>query len=321
MRRLVIRPAYHPAASYVLVTPVHDERELLGELVGSIRAQELRPLRWVIVDDGSTDGTGEELARLALREPWIHVVTLARDERAAASPFRAPSPLRSPSPLRYGEVLAHGFLAAVELLEAEALAVEYVANVDADVRCPPNLFVEMLERCERDRMIGFASCRLTEVDDGESVAAFAHPCGSPRAAVRLWRRDCIEEIGLAPTPHWGSVTGLRARNRGWKTVVHDDLAAEVVRSDASRHGWWRGWHAIGEAVWFVGAHPLLVAAHAVLASARRRDLRGLALLSGYLGSALKKRRRSNDPELLEFYGHALPRQQLEDALARLPWRR
>ena len=97
--------------------------------------------------------------------------------------------------------------------------------------------------------------------------------------------------------------------------------SENLRSDASRHGWWRGWHAIGEAVWFVGAHPLLVAAHAVLASARRRDLRGLALLSGYLGSALKKRRRSNDPELLEFYGHALPRQQLEDALARLPWRR
>jgi hypothetical protein len=139
--------------------------------------------------------------------------------------------------------------------------------------------------------------------------------------VRLWRRQCIEEIGLSPTPHWGSVTGLRARNRGWKTVVHEDLAAEVVRGDASRHGWWRGWHAIGEAVWFVGAHPLLVAAHAVLASARRRDLRGLALMSGYLGSALRKRRRSNDPELLKFYGTDLPRQQLEHALARLPWRR
>jgi biofilm PGA synthesis N-glycosyltransferase PgaC len=315
--RLVIRSPTdtRKAASYVLVTPVHDERELIGELVRTIRAQELRPLRWVIVDDGSTDGSSDDLARLAAREPWIHVVTLARDERAAASPFRAPSPLR------YAEVLAHGFVAAVELLEAEALAVDYVANVDADVRCPPHLFVEMLERSERDRMIGFASCRLTEVDDGEPVAAFAHPCGSPRAAVRLWRLPCIEEVGLVPTPHWGSVTGLRARNRGWKTVVHADLAAEVVRSDASRHGWWRGWHAIGEAVWFVGAHPLLVAAHAVLASARRRDLRGLALLTGYLGSALKKRRRSSDPELLEFYGHALPRQQLEDALARLPWRR
>ena len=311
MLRLVIRSPTdaRKAASYVLVTPVHDERELIGELVRTIRAQELRPLRWVIVDDGSTDGSSDDLVRLAAREPWIHVVTLARDERAAASPFR------------YAEVLAHGFVAAVELLEAEALAVDYVANVDADVRCPPHLFVEMLERSERDRMIGFASCRLTEVDDGEPVAAFAHPCGSPRAAVRLWRLPCIEEVGLVPTPHWGSVTGLRARNRGWKTVVHADLAAEVVRSDASRHGWWRGWHAIGEAVWFVGAHPLLVAAHAVLASARRRDLRGLALLTGYLVSALKKRRRSSDPELLEFYGHALPRQQLEDALARLPWRR
>lgn len=308
MRVAVIRPSTAAAASYVLVTPVHDERDLLHDLAATIRGQELRPVLWVIVDDGSKDGTGPELARLQLRDPWIHVVALARDERV--------------SPFRYAEVLAHGFMAAVDLLEAEALTVDYVANVDADVRCPPQLFAEMLERCERDRMIGFASCRLQEVaDEGEPVPAFAHPCGAPRAAVRLWRRQCIEEIGLSPTPHWGSVTGLRARNRGWKTVVHEDLAAEVVRGDGSRHGWWRGWHAIGEAVWFVGAHPLLVAAHAVLASARRRDLRGLALLSGYFGSALRKRRRSNDPELLKFYGIDLPRQQLQDALARLPWRR
>jgi len=291
----------------VLVTPVHDERELLHDLVATIRAQELPPVLWVIVDDGSTDGSGPELARLQAREPWIHVVTLGRDANAEVSP------------LRYAQVLAHGFVAAVELLEAEALQVDYVANVDADVRCPPQLFAEMLQRSERDRMIGFASCRLVEmVEDGDPVPALEHPCGAPRAAVRLWRRQCIEEIGLHPTPHWGSVTGLRARNRGWKTVVHVDLVAEVVRDHASRHGWWRGWQRIGEAVWFVGAHPLLVAAQAVVASARRRDLRGLALLTGYLGSALRGRRRSNDPELLEFYGTVLPRRQLEDALARLP---
>lgn len=291
----------------MLVTPVHDERDLLHDLVATIRAQELRPLLWVIVDDGSRDGSGAELARLQAREPWIHVVTLVREADEQVSP------------LRYAQVLAAGFVAAVELLEAEALHVEYVANVDADVRCPPQLFAEMLQRSERDRMIGFASCRLVEIDDDrEPVPALDHPCGAPRAAVRLWRRQCIEEIGLQPTPHWGSVTGLRARNRGWKTVVHEDLVAEVVRDHASRHGWWRGWQRLGEAVWFVGAHPLLVAAQAVIASARRRDLRGLALLTGYVGSALRRARRSNDPELLEFYGTVLPRRRLEEALARLP---
>jgi glycosyltransferase involved in cell wall biosynthesis len=312
VRRLVIRAPYwaarsglfRPAASYVLVTPVHDERELLSDLAATIRAQELRPVRWVIVDDGSKDGTADELARLAHRDPWIHVVTLARTGDADA-------------PSRYAEVLAHGFVAAAELLEADALTVEYLANLDADVRCPPQLFAELLQRCERDRMIGFASCTLTETaEDGERVAAFAHPCGAPRAAVRLWRRQCIEEIGMQPTPHWASVTSLRARNRGWKTVVHEDLVAEVVRAYS-----WRGWRAIGDAVWFVGAHPLLVAAHAVIASARRRDLRGVALLAGYLGSALRQRPRTGDPELLEFYGTDLPRRQLEDALAKLPWRR
>jgi hypothetical protein len=46
-------------------------------------------------------------------------------------------------------------------------------------------------------------------------------------------------------------------------------------------------------------------------------LKGVALLAGYLESALRRRRRSNDPELLEFYGDALPRRQLSAAVAKL----
>lgn len=295
-----------PRHGYLLVTPVHDERDLLDDLAATIRGQELRPIHWVIVDDGSTDGSAEVLARLAAREPWIHVVTATR---------RGPE---ASSPRRYAEVLAIGFAAAGELAQAEGLEVPYVANIDADVRPPPWLMAELVARSERDRMVGIASCPLVEVgDDGHGLARLEHPCGAPRAGLRLWRRGCLDEIAYYATPHWGSVTGLRARNRGWKTVVHRDLTAELVRGDGSRGGWWQGYQRRGEAVWYLGAHPLLVAVEAAAVCAAGRDLRGVALMAGYLTSALRGRSRSSDAELLEFYGSELPRRRWQRVLGRL----
>lgn len=292
--------------SWALVTPVRDEGELLDELVAVVRAQELRPARWVIVDDGSRDRTPSVLAKLRARDPWIDVVTLPprnNDDDAAT---------------RYAQALVHGFRAVLELAEAEQLELDYVANLDADVRPRPSLFAELVERSERDRAIGIASCRLgASAEDGAWQPQLEHPCGAPRSGLRLWRRECLEQAAFYPAPHWGSVTGLRARNRGWRTTVHSDLVAEVVRGDASRHGWWTGFRRIGAGAWFVGAHPLTVAMEAVAVSAHERDLRGLALLAGYVESAVRGRRRSSDPELLEFYGSDLPRKQWFAAWSKL----
>ena len=296
------------SGSYLLVTPAHDELDLLHDLVTTVRSQELPPKLWVLVDDGSSDGTGEALDELASRESWVHVTHLRpRAERTST---------------RYAEVIGAAFRAAAELAEAEGIDYDYVINLDADVRCPPPLLAELVARAEGDRLVGIASCTLAEVDeDGDARPAGEEPLGGPRGGLRLWRRACLEEIAFYPTQHWAGVTNIRARNRGWKTVVHQDLEAEVVRADASREGWWSGYRQRGEAVWHVGLHPMLVAAEAVRVSAKERDLRGLAYLAGWVESAVKKRGRSHDPEVREYFGRDLPRQQLQSLVRWLPHRR
>src|SRR5260370_14899840 len=44
-------------ARYALITPVRDEEKYIGALMESILAQQVRPAKWTIVDDGSTDRT------------------------------------------------------------------------------------------------------------------------------------------------------------------------------------------------------------------------------------------------------------------------
>jgi poly-beta-1,6-N-acetyl-D-glucosamine synthase len=295
------------ANSYLLVTPVHEEAELLDELLTSVRAQELQPHAWVIVDDGSTDETAATLERASRRDPWIHVVTLPRMQR------------RPHSALRYAEVLGIGFRAAAELAEADGVDIGHIANLDADIRCPPHLMAELVARAEGDRMLGIVSAALVEVrENGEVVPQLGLPCGSPHGGLRVWRRECLEEIAFYPSPHWASVTGVRARNRGWKTVTCADLNAEVARADATRHGWWAGYRRLGQAQWHVGMHPVVVAAEALTASARERDLRGLALVAGYVESAVRRQRRSHDPEVLSYFGDDLPRERLGHWISRLP---
>jgi len=50
---------------YALVTPARNEEALIEQTILSVVAQTIRPVRWVIVSDGSTDGTDEIVKRHA----------------------------------------------------------------------------------------------------------------------------------------------------------------------------------------------------------------------------------------------------------------
>jgi glycosyltransferase involved in cell wall biosynthesis len=56
------------------IIPVHNRPSLVREAVASVIAQTYRPLEIVIVDDGSTDETGREVARLADQHPEVRAV-------------------------------------------------------------------------------------------------------------------------------------------------------------------------------------------------------------------------------------------------------
>ena len=50
-------------SDYVLVTPAHNEADLIEQTIRSVVAQTVPPKRWVIVSDGSSDGTDDIVRR------------------------------------------------------------------------------------------------------------------------------------------------------------------------------------------------------------------------------------------------------------------
>ena len=62
--------------TYVLITPARNEAEFIELTLKSVVAQTVPPLKWVIVSDGSTDGTDEIVRKYAPSYPWIELVRM-----------------------------------------------------------------------------------------------------------------------------------------------------------------------------------------------------------------------------------------------------
>ena len=61
---------------YVLVTPARNEAQFIELTIKSVVSQTVRPLKWVIVSDGSTDGTDDIVSKYAAEYPWIELVRM-----------------------------------------------------------------------------------------------------------------------------------------------------------------------------------------------------------------------------------------------------
>src|SRR5262245_46033111 len=68
--------------SYVLITPARDEATYIRKTLQAMVAQTIRPLKWVIVSDGSTDGTDEIVKEFTAQHDWIELLRMPeRKER------------------------------------------------------------------------------------------------------------------------------------------------------------------------------------------------------------------------------------------------
>ena len=69
-----------PALRYVLITPARNEEKYLEQTIQSVVAQTVRPMKWVVVSDGSTDRTLDILRAYSERYP-DRVLILADEHR------------------------------------------------------------------------------------------------------------------------------------------------------------------------------------------------------------------------------------------------
>ncbi len=251
----------------------------------SVVAQSVPPTLWVIVDDGSTDGTSEMLADYAARHDWIRVV---------------PKPDRGHRAVGPGVIEA--FYAGLETVTLSDYP--YLCKLDLDLDLPPRYFEILMEKMEADPRIGTCSGKPYMRRGGELVSERR---GDEMSAgmTKFYRRDCFEDIGgLVREVMWDAIDCHKARAKGWRAVSWDepDLRFEHLRPmGSSQVSIYEGRRRHGRGQYFMGSDPLYYLATCVFRMAEPPlVLGGLAMLQGYLGAWLRRARQLDDPDLIAF---------------------
>lgn len=272
----------------LIVSPVYNESKHLDRTAQAIAAQERRPDRWVIVDDGSSDDT-LEIARRWERELDYVTVLSAPQHAGDAGPDRL--------------ALAKEARAFnLGLREAGWREFTHIGKLDGDVLLPPDYFERLLERFHEDPGLGVAGGALTEQLAGKWVTV-ATPPHQATGPARVYSRACLQAIGGVPERMGAdTIADTYARMSGFSSRTFTDVPFRHLRPMGSAQGALRGRARHGAtqyAVHYNLAWAVLRAGKLAL-RAGPRPLSGPAFLFGYLRAAAGGTRRVEDPAFRAF---------------------
>jgi glycosyltransferase involved in cell wall biosynthesis len=272
----------HPVLTYALVTPARNEAGYIEGTIKSVVSQTIKPAKWVIVSDGSTDATDDIVKKYQPVNPWIELIRMPeRGERHFA-----------------GKVGA--FHAGYEKLSG--IQYDIVGNLDADITFAPDYFEFLLARFSQNPRLGVAGTPFMEKNrtyDYRYVSV-EHVSG----ACQLFRRECFESIGgYRPLKSGGIdlIAVTMARMKGWQTRCFLEKTCEHHRclGSASRKGLRQFLHD-GRLEYLLGVHPLWEIFRCSLYLTRSPYIAGgVCTMLGYLWAALREK-RTVPPEVVAF---------------------
>jgi len=267
---------------YVLITPARNEARFIELTIKSMVAQKVPPRKWVIVSDGSTDGTDSIVRKYAAQHEWIELVSLPEhDER--------------------------NFVAKVEAFKAgyarlAGLDYEVIGNLDGDVSFEEDYLPFLVSKFAENSRLGVAGTPYREdkpIHD-EQFKSPDHVSG----ACQMFRRKCFEDIGGYQPSKCGGIdliALLAAQAEGWETRRFDERSCFHHRNVGS------GDHAgvysrllhRGRKDYLLGSHPAFEIFRSVNQMRNSPYIVGGGLmLMGYFWALLRRLERSMPPRLI-----------------------
>jgi glycosyltransferase involved in cell wall biosynthesis len=217
---------YDSKIRYIIVSPVRDEAQYLDTTIRCVVNQTVRPLQYILVDDGSTDETGSIIERWSAEYPWIIAVHRPDAVVAKSHEKQKNRGIRARA--------AKEILAFYEGFHHYAAADwQFLVELDGDVGLEPDYFERCFQEFERDARLGIGGGEICHLHGGIPLVE-RNPVFRVRGATKIYRDACWKDIGgVSSGVAWDSLDELKASMLGWKTRTFAGL--QVVHCKALRN--------------------------------------------------------------------------------------
>jgi poly-beta-1,6-N-acetyl-D-glucosamine synthase len=269
--------------TYVLITPARNEAAFIELTIKSVICQTVLPAKWVIVSDGSVDGTDDIVKRYVAGHPWIELIRMPdRTERHFA-----------------GKV--HAFNAGYE--RVSGLDYEIIGSLDADISFDKDYFSFLLSKFDENPTLGVAGTPFREgtVQYDYRFSRKEHVSG----ACQLFRRECFKSIGGYVPLKAGAIdltAVVTARMKGWKTETFTDTFCMHHRSmGTAKHNILVATFKSGYGDYCMGVHPVWQLFRSIYQMSRKPVIAGgTMLMAGYMWALLRCAQKPVSIEFVRF---------------------
>jgi poly-beta-1,6-N-acetyl-D-glucosamine synthase len=272
--------------TYVLITPARNEEASVEKTIKSVISQTVKPLKWVIVSDGSTDSTDDIVKQYLPIYPWLALIRMPeRKERHFA-----------------GKVMA--FNAGYN--KVKHLNYDIIGNLDADMSFDPEHFGFLLSKFVQYPDLGVAGSAFRERDSEIShynykVMRKEHVSGG----CQLFRRECYESIGGYMPLKGGGVdltAVVTARMKGWRTETFPEMISVHHRQmGTAQDNVLRSIFKSGYGDYRMGVHPVWQVFRSFYQLTKQPLILGGAMLMlGYFWGMLKNVQKPVSKEFVKF---------------------
>jgi len=277
----------NPNYKYIIISPVKNEEKNLPNLIQSVANQTVKPILWIIVDDGSVDNTPNIIREAQKKYKWIKSIRLGEHPRDIG--------------MHYAYVFNKGVEFAIEFCKMYGIHYDYIGILDADMVIEPKFFEKLINEFEKNPKLGVA-CGGLYNKIGNTLVLEKIREDILIGSAKLWRRACFEEIKGLPISYSPDVVAdVIAKLRGWETGMFREIKAIQVRRISSAEGLWKGYKIQGESAYFRNYHPLFVIAKGLRYLFKRPYYIGIAYLYGYFSSLIRGMEKIDNKEVRDYY--------------------
>ena len=269
--------------TYVLVTPARNEAMFIKQTIKSVVGQTIRPIKWVIVSDGSTDGTDSIVKKYAAEHQWIELLRMPeRKERHFAAKV-------------------HAFNAGYAKIKG--LNYDIIGNLDADITFEEDYVSFLLSKFAENTRLGVSGTPFKEESHQYDYrfTSVEHVSG----ACQLFRRACFEDIGgYVPLRVGGIdlVAVITARMKGWQTrTFTEKTCIHHRKTQSGKHTSLMRTFRSGYHDYLMGGSPIWQVFRSVYQMSKSPwVIGGSYLLAGYLWAMMRQAEKPVTGEFVAF---------------------